>query len=502
MATKVYIPDLVDKNSFCEVIRGGFTIELNKGIVSNKSIETLIEESRKRDKLFYALRLKTRFPGNRRCVKLIFIINGKLVGVLVDSNTYEKFGALGIKHIEASGTNVSSKSKIDITYCYKDGEFHRYAYPNYKFTAPKGTLTIESLRKLIERVLNNEDEEIDVTEKSPEQEIASTEKSYEQAAIDSTDRDVEQVEEEIVSTEQDIKQEDKEADNDNSAYSNNKNVENHSNETDKHEEKLVIAIDKLSESIEVLNNKLDKILDRLESLQSDNESINKKLDSLQNSNALTSKKLESLQSGNESINKKLDEQSDKVCTMSKLVHEHNNLLMGINNKTSEQVSDNIYSIIGKLQLEVMQKNQEIAQYKAELKKASSEDNSPVTFMKNLKAGNKYVESKDGKMLQYLVKVVLNTAGAESRRFIGIAKSTYDSSNGIICYVEDYEGMFTATVLRGYGTIALSDDIFGVLKSFYEINYEDRSKVYKDLSDESRFKLFVENCYKELKDTGR
>ena len=52
MATKVYIPDLVDKNSFCEVIRGGFTIELNKGIVSNKSIETLIEESRKRDKLF------------------------------------------------------------------------------------------------------------------------------------------------------------------------------------------------------------------------------------------------------------------------------------------------------------------------------------------------------------------------------------------------------------------------------------------------------------------
>ena len=90
MATKVYIPDLVDKNSFCEVIRGGFTIELNKGIVSNKSIETLIEESRKRDKLFYALRLKTRFPGNRRCVKLIFIINGKLVGVLVDSNTYEK----------------------------------------------------------------------------------------------------------------------------------------------------------------------------------------------------------------------------------------------------------------------------------------------------------------------------------------------------------------------------------------------------------------------------
>lgn len=484
MATKVYIPDLVDKNSFCEVIRGGFTIELNKGIVSNKSIETLIEESRKSDKLFYALRLKTRFPGNRRCVKLIFIINGKLVGVLVDSNTYEKFGALGIKHIEASGTNVSSKSKIDITYCYKDGEFYRYAYPNYKFTAPKGTLTIESLRKLIERVLNNEDEEIDVTEKSPEQEVVSTEKSHEQTAVDSTDRAVEQVEEEIVSTEQ----EDKEADNDNSAYSNNKNVENHSNETDKHEEKLVIAIDKLSESIEVLNNKLDKILDRLESLQSDNESINKKLESLQNDN--------------ESINKKLDEQSDKVCTMSKLVHEHNNLLMGINSKTSEQVSDNIYSIIGKLQLEVMQKNQEIAQYKAELKKASSEDNSPVTFMKNLKAGNKYVESKDGKMLQYLVKVVLNTAGAESRRFIGIAKSTYDSSNGIICYVEDYEGMFTATVLRGYGTIALSDDIFGVLKSFYEINYEDRSKVYKDLSDESRFKLFVENCYKELKDTGR
>ena len=484
MATKVYIPDLVDKNSFCEVIRGGFTIELNKGIVSNKSIETLIEESRKRDKLFYALRLKTRFPGNRRCVKLIFIINGKLVGVLVDSNTYEKFGALGIKHIEASGTNVSSKSKIDITYCYKDGEFYRYAYPNYKFTAPKGTLTIESLRKLIERVLNNEDEEIDVTEKSPEQEVVSTEKSHEQTAVDSTDRAVEQVEEEIVSTEQ----EDKEADNDNSAYSNNKNVENHSNETDKHEEKLVIAIDKLSESIEVLNNKLDKILDRLESLQSDNESINKKLESLQNDN--------------ESINKKLDEQSDKVCTMSKLVHEHNNLLMGINSKTSEQVSDNIYSIIGKLQLEVMQKNQEISQYKAELKKASSEDNSPVTFMKNLKAGNKYVESKDGKMLQYLVKVVLNTAGAESRRFIGIAKSTYDSSNGIICYVEDYEGMFTATVLRGYGTIALSDDIFGVLKSFYEINYEDRSKVYKDLSDESRFKLFVENCYKELKDTGR
>lgn len=484
MATKVYIPDLVDKNSFCEVIRGGFTIELNKGIVSNKSIETLIEESRKRDKLFYALRLKTRFPGNRRCVKLIFIINGKLVGVLVDSNTYEKFGALGIKHIEASGTNVSSKSKIDITYCYKDGEFYRYAYPNYKFTAPKGTLTIESLRKLIERVLNNEDEEIDVTEKSPEQEVVSTEKSHEQTAVDSTDRAVEQVEEEIVSTEQ----EDKEADNDNSAYSNNKNVENHSNETDKHEEKLVIAIDKLSESIEVLNNKLDKILDRLESLQSDNESINKKLESLQNDN--------------ESINKKLDEQSDKVCTMSKLVHEHNNLLMGINSKTSEQVSDNIYSIIGKLQLEVMQKNQEISQYKAELKKASSEDNSPVTFMKNLKAGNKYVESKDGKMLQYLVKVVLNTAGAESRRFIGIAKSTYDSSNGIICYVEDYEGMFTVTVLRGYGTIALSDDIFGVLKSFYEINYEDRSKVYKDLSDESRFKLFVENCYKELKDTGR
>lgn len=488
MATKVYIPDLVDKNSFCEVIRGGFTIELNKGIVSNKSIETLIEESRKRDKLFYALRLKTRFPGNRRCVKLIFIINGKLVGVLVDSNTYEKFGALGIKHIEASGTNVSSKSKIDITYCYKDGEFHRYAYPNYKFTAPKGTLTIESLRKLIERVLNNEDEEIDVTEKSPEQEVVSTEKSYEQAAIDSTDRDVEQVEEKIVSTEQDIKQEDKEADIDKSEDINNKNAENHSNETDNHEEKLVIAIDKLSESIEVLNNKLDKILDRLESLQSDNESINKKLESLHNDN--------------ESINKKLDEQSDKVCTMSKLVHEHNNLLMGINNKTSEQVSDNIYSIIGKLQLEVMQKNQEIAQYKAELKKASSEDNSPVTFMKNLKAGNKYVESKDGKMLQYLVKVVLNTAGAESRRFIGIAKSTYDSSNGIICYVEDYEGMFTATVLRGYGTIALSDDIFGVLKSFYEINYEDRSKVYKDLSDESRFKLFVENCYKELKDTGR
>lgn len=484
MATKVYIPDLVDKNSFCEVIRGGFTIELNKGIVSNKSIETLIEESRKRDKLFYALRLKTRFPGNRRCVKLIFIINGKLVGVLVDSNTYEKFGALGIKHIEASGTNVSSKSKIDITYCYKDGEFYRYAYPNYKFTAPKGTLTIESLRKLIERVLNNEDEEIDVTEKSPEQEVVSTEKSHEQTAVDSTDRAVEQVEEEIVSTEQ----EDKEADNDNSAYSNNKNVENHSNETDKHEEKLVIAIDKLSESIEVLNNKLDKILDRLESLQSDNESINKKLESLQNDN--------------ESINKKLDEQSDKVCTMSKLVHEHNNLLMGINSKTSEQVSDNIYSIIGKLQLEVMQKNQEISQYKAELKKASSEDNSPVTFMKNLKAGNKYVESKDGKMLQYLVKVVLNTAGAESRRFIGIAKSTYDSSNGIICYVEDYEGMFTVTVLRGYGTIALSDDIFGVLKSFYEINYEDRSKVYKDLSDESRFRLFVENCYKELKDTGR
>ena len=484
MATKVYIPDLVDKNSFCEVIGSGFTIELNKGIVSNKSIETLIEESRKSDKLFYALRLKTRFPGNRRCVKLIFIINGKLIGVLVDSNTYEKFGALGIKHIEASGTNVSSKSKIDITYCYKDGEFHRYAYPNYKFTAPKGTLTIESLRKLIERVLNNEDEEIDVTEKSPEQEIVSTEKSHEQTAVDSTDRAVEQVEEEIVSTEQ----EDKEADNDNSAYSNNKNVENHSNETDKHEEKLVIAIDKLSESIEVLNNKLDKILDRLESLQSDNESINKKLESLQNDN--------------ESINKKLDEQSDKVCTMSKLVHEHNNLLMGINSKTSEQVSDNIYSIIGKLQLEVMQKNQEVAQYKAELKKASSEDNSPVTFMKNLKAGNKYVESKDGKMLQYLVKVVLNTAGAESRRFIGIAKSTYDSSNGIICYVEDYEGMFTATVLRGYGTIALSDDIFGVLKSFYEINYEDRSKVYKDLSDESRFKLFVENCYKELKDTGR
>lgn len=484
MATKVYIPDLVDKNSFCEVIRGGFTIELNKGIVSNKSIETLIEESRKSDKLFYALRLKTRFPGNRRCVKLIFIINGKLVGVLVDSNTYEKFGALGIKHIEASGTNVSSKSKIDITYCYKDGEFYRYAYPNYKFTAPKGTLTIESLRKLIERVLNNEDEEIDVTEKSPEQEVVSTEKSHEQTAVDSTDRAVEQVEEEIVSTEQ----EDKEADNDNSAYSNNKNVENHSNETDKHEEKLVIAIDKLSESIEVLNNKLDKILDRLESLQSDNESINKKLELLQNDN--------------ESINKKLDEQSDKVCTMSKLVHEHNNLLMGINSKTSEQVSDNIYSIIGKLQIEVMQKNQEIAQYKAELKKASSEDNSPVTFMKNLKAGNKYVESKDGKMLQYLVKVVLNTAGAESRRFIGIAKSTYDSSNGIICYVEDYEGMFTATVLRGYGTIALSDDIFGVLKSFYEINYEDRSKVYKDLSDESRFKLFVENCYKELKDTGR
>ena len=484
MATKVYIPDLVDKNSFCEVIGSGFTIELNKGIVSNKSIETLIEESRKSDKLFYALRLKTRFPGNRRCVKLIFIINGKLIGVLVDSNTYEKFGALGIRHIEASGTNVSSKSKIDITYCYKDGEFHRYAYPNYKFTAPKGTLTIESLRKLIERVLNNEDEEIDVTEKSPEQEIVSTEKSHEQTAVDSTDRAVEQVEEEIVSTEQ----EDKEADNDNSAYSNNKNVENHSNETDKHEEKLVIAIDKLSESIEVLNNKLDKILDRLESLQSDNESINKKLESLQNDN--------------ESINKKLDEQSDKVCTMSKLVHEHNNLLMGINSKTSEQVSDNIYSIIGKLQLEVMQKNQEVAQYKAELKKASSEDNSPVTFMKNLKAGNKYVESKDGKMLQYLVKVVLNTAGAESRRFIGIAKSTYDSSNGIICYVEDYEGMFTATVLRGYGTIALSDDIFGVLKSFYEINYEDRSKVYKDLSDESRFKLFVENCYKELKDTGR
>lgn len=488
MATKVYIPDLVDKNSFCEVIRSGFTIEFNKGIVSNKSIETLIEESRKSDKLFYALRLKTRFPGNRRCVKLIFIINGKLVGVLVDSNTYEKFGALGIKHIEASGTNVSSKSKIDITYCYKDGEFYRYAYPNYKFTAPKGTLTIESLRKLIERVLNNEDEEIDVTEKSPEQEVVSTEKSHEQTAVDSTDRDIEQVEEEIVSTEQDIKQEDKEADNDNSAYSNNKNVKNHSNETDKHEEKLVIAIDKLSESIEVLNNKLDKILDRLESLQSDNESINKKLESLQNDN--------------ESINKKLDEQSDKVCTMSKLVHEHNNLLMGINNKTSEQVSDNIYSIVGKLQLEVMQKNQEIAQYKAELKKASSEDNSPVTFMKNLKAGNKYVESKDGKMLQYLVKVVLNTAGAESRRFIGIAKSTYDSSNGIICYVEDYEGMFTTTVLRGYGTIALSDDIFGVLKSFYEINYEDRSKVYKDLSDESRFRLFVENCYKELKDTGR
>lgn len=483
MATKVYIPDLVDKNSFCEVISGS-TVEISKGIVSNNDVKAIIEESRKSDKLFYALRLKTRFPGNRRCVKLIFIINGKLVGVLVDSNTYEKFGALGIKHIEASGTNVSSKSKIDITYCYKDGEFHRYAYPNYKFTAPKGTLTIESLRKLIERVLNNEDEEIDVTEKSPEQEVVSTEKSHEQTAVDSTDRAVEQVEEEIVSTEQ----EDKEADNDNSVYSNNKNVENHSNETDKHEEKLVIAIDKLSESIEVLNNKLDKILDRLESLQSDNESINKKL--------------ESLQSGNESINKKLDEQSDKVCTMSKLVNEHNNLLMGINNKTSEQVSDNIYSIIGKLQLEVMQKNQEIAQYKAELKKASSEDNSPVTFMKNLKAGNKYVESKDGKMLQYLVKVVLNTAGAESRRFIGIAKSTYDSSNGIICYVEDYEGMFTATVLRGYGTIALSDDIFGVLKSFYEINYEDRSKVYKDLSDESRFRLFVENCYKELKDTGR
>lgn len=498
MAAKVYIPDLVNRNSFCEIVKHGFTVDINREIVSHKDIEILLEESKEKDNLFYALKPKTVFPGRQYCIKLLFIINRKVIGVLVDRHTYETFGALGITHIEPSGANASSKSKIDITYCYRDGEFYRYAYPNYKFTAPKGTLTIESLRKLIERVLNNEDEEIDVTEKSPEQEVVSTEKSHEQTAVDSTDRAVEQVEEEIVSTEQ----EDKEADNDNSAYSNNKNVENHSNETDKHEEKLVIAIDKLSESIEVLNNKLDKILDRLESLQSDNESINKKLDSLQNSNALTSKKLESLQSGNESINKKLDEQSDKVCTMSKLVHEHNNLLMGINNKTSEQVSDNIYSIIGKLQLEVMQKNQEIAQYKAELKKASSEDNSPVTFMKNLKAGNKYVESKDGKMLQYLVKVVLNTAGAESRRFIGIAKSTYDSSNGIICYVEDYEGMFTATVLRGYGTIALSDDIFGVLKSFYEINYEDRSKVYKDLSDESRFKLFVENCYKELKDTGR
>lgn len=484
MAAKVYIPDLVNRNSFCEIVKHGFTVDINREIVSHKDIEILLEESKEKDNLFYALKPKTVFPGRQYCIKLLFIINRKVIGVLVDRHTYETFGALGITHIEPSGANASSKSKIDITYCYRDGEFYRYAYPEYKFTAPKGTLTIESLRKLIERVLNNEDEETDVTERSPEQEIVSTEKSYEQAAVDSTDRAVEQVEEEIVSTEQ----EDKEADNDNSAYSNNKNVENHSNETDKHEEKLVIAIDKLSESIEVLNNKLDKILDRLESLQSDNESINKKLESLQNDN--------------ESINKKLDEQSDKVCTMSKLVHEHNNLLMGINSKTSEQVSDNIYSIIGKLQLEVMQKNQEIAQYKAELKKASSEDNSPVTFMKNLKAGNKYVESKDGKMLQYLVKVVLNTAGAESRRFIGIAKSTYDSSNGIICYVEDYEGMFTATVLRGYGTIALSDDIFGVLKSFYEINYEDRSKVYKDLSDESRFKLFVENCYKELKDTGR
>lgn len=484
MAAKVYIPDLVNRNSFCEIVKHGFTVDINREIVSHKDIEILLEESKEKDNLFYALKPKTVFPGRQYCIKLLFIINRKVIGVLVDRHTYETFGALGITHIEPSGANASSKSKIDITYCYRDGEFYRYAYPEYKFTAPKGTLTIESLRKLIERVLNNEDEETDVTERSPEQEIVSTEKSYEQAAVDSTDRDVEQVEEEIVSTEQ----EDKEADNDNSAYSNNKNAENHSNETDNHEEKLVIAIDKLSESIEVLNNKLDKILDRLESLQSDNESINKKLESLHNDN--------------ESINKKLDEQSDKVCTMSKLVHEHNNLLMGINNKTSEQVSDNIYSIIGKLQLEVMQKNQEIAQYKAELKKASSEDNSPVTFMKNLKAGNKYVESKDGKMLQYLVKVVLNTAGAESRRFIGIAKSTYDSSNGIICYVEDYEGMFTATVLRGYGTIALSDDIFGVLKSFYEINYEDRSKVYKDLSDESRFKLFVENCYKELKDTGR
>ena len=484
MAAKVYIPDLVNRNSFCEIVKHGFTVDINREIVSHKDIEILLEESKEKDNLFYALKPKTVFPGRQYCIKLLFIINRKVIGVLVDRHTYETFGALGITHIEPSGANASSKSKIDITYCYRDGEFYRYAYPNYKFTAQKGTLTIESLRKLIERVLNNEDEEIDVTEKSPEQEVVSTEKSHEQTAVDSTDRAVEQVEEEIVSTEQ----EDKEADNDNSAYSNNKNVENHSNETDKHEEKLVIAIDKLSESIEVLNNKLDKILDRLESLQSDNESINKKLESLQNDN--------------ESINKKLDEQSDKVCTMSKLVHEHNNLLMGINSKTSEQVSDNIYSIIGKLQLEVMQKNQEIAQYKAELKKASSEDNSPVTFMKNLKAGNKYVESKDGKMLQYLVKVVLNTAGAESRRFIGIAKSTYDSSNGIICYVEDYEGMFTATVLRGYGTIALSDDIFGVLKSFYEINYEDRSKVYKDLSDESRFKLFVENCYKELKDTGR
>ena len=484
MAAKVYIPDLVNRNSFCEIVKHGFTVDINREIVSHKDIEILLEESKEKDNLFYALKPKTVFPGRQYCIKLLFIINRKVIGVLVDRHTYETFGALGITHIEPSGANASSKSKIDITYCYRDGEFYRYAYPEYKFTAPKGTLTIESLRKLIERVLNNEDEEIDVTEKSPEQEVVSTEKSHEQTAVDSTDRAVEQVEEEIVSTEQ----EDKEADNDNSAYSNNKNVENHSNETDKHEEKLVIAIDKLSESIEVLNNKLDKILDRLESLQSDNESINKKLESLQNDN--------------ESINKKLDEQSDKVCTMSKLVHEHNNLLMGINSKTSEQVSDNIYSIIGKLQLEVMQKNQEIAQYKAELKKASSEDNSPVTFMKNLKAGNKYVESKDGKMLQYLVKVVLNTAGAESRRFIGIAKSTYDSSNGIICYVEDYEGMFTATVLRGYGTIALSDDIFGVLKSFYEINYEDRSKVYKDLSDESRFKLFVENCYKELKDTGR
>lgn len=484
MAAKVYIPDLVNRNSFCEIVKHGFTVDINREIVSHKDIEILLEESKEKDNLFYALKPKTVFPGRQYCIKLLFIINRKVIGVLVDRHTYETFGALGITHIEPSGANASSKSKIDITYCYRDGEFYRYAYPEYKFTAPKGTLTIESLRKLIERVLNNEDEETDVTERSPEQEIVSTEKSHEQTAVDSTDRAVEQVEEEIVSTEQ----EDKEADNDNSAYSNNKNVENHSNETDKHEEKLVIAIDKLSESIEVLNNKLDKILDRLESLQSDNESINKKLESLQNDN--------------ESINKKLDEQSDKVCTMSKLVHEHNNLLMGINSKTSEQVSDNIYSIIGKLQLEVMQKNQEISQYKAELKKASSEDNSPVTFMKNLKAGNKYVESKDGKMLQYLVKVVLNTAGAESRRFIGIAKSTYDSSNGIICYVEDYEGMFTATVLRGYGTIALSDDIFGVLKSFYEINYEDRSKVYKDLSDESRFKLFVENCYKELKDTGR
>ena len=327
MAAKVYIPDLVNRNSFCEIVKHGFTVDINREIVSHKDIEILLEESKEKDNLFYALKPKTVFPGRQYCIKLLFIINRKVIGVLVDRHTYETFGALGITHIEPSGANASSKSKIDITYCYRDGEFYRYAYPEYKFTAPKGTLTIESLRKLIERVLNNEDEEIDVTEKSPEQEIASTEKSYEQAAIDSTDRDVEQVEEEIVSTEQ----EDKEADNDNSAYSNNKNVENHSNETDKHEEKLVIAIDKLSESIEVLNNKLDKILDRLESLQSDNESINKKLESLQNDN--------------ESINKKLDEQSDKVCTMSKLVHEHNNLLMGINSKTSEQVSDKIFSII-------------------------------------------------------------------------------------------------------------------------------------------------------------